>query len=260
MTGADTTTPAGAHGKSGSASAASIAQSYTAQSTGGWGFIAVWFASLFAFSIAIHIAASGHALGFIPVACIAGGWALSAVGDSYGRIAMIACLLLALSLNVWFFFRPYAPEVREASYPVVDSITSVQEAALDRLDALVPKGRLYIISDDSWVRWRILQYYYPDNSLLYVPGPASPAGTPLPVWLIRNRMRVRDLDPKADLTIPGCGTVAWLVNLRYRGDLMSLAGADEDSHVITVPVHPGMRFQLGRYRISTSSQLCPGMP
>ena len=41
MTGADTTTPAGAHGKSGSASAASIAQSYTAQSTGGWGFIAV---------------------------------------------------------------------------------------------------------------------------------------------------------------------------------------------------------------------------
>jgi hypothetical protein len=41
LTGADTTTPAGAHGKSGSASAASIAQSYTAQSTGGWGFISV---------------------------------------------------------------------------------------------------------------------------------------------------------------------------------------------------------------------------
>lgn len=33
-------TPVGAHGKSGSGSAASIAQSYTAQATGGWGFIA----------------------------------------------------------------------------------------------------------------------------------------------------------------------------------------------------------------------------
>lgn len=41
LTGADTVTPVGAHGKSGSTSAASIAQSYTAQATSGWGFIAV---------------------------------------------------------------------------------------------------------------------------------------------------------------------------------------------------------------------------
>lgn len=41
LTGHDTVTPIGAHGKSGSASAASIAQSYTAQVTGGQGFIAV---------------------------------------------------------------------------------------------------------------------------------------------------------------------------------------------------------------------------
>lgn len=41
LTGADTVTPAGAHGKSGSASAAAIAQSYTAQATSGWGFLAV---------------------------------------------------------------------------------------------------------------------------------------------------------------------------------------------------------------------------
>lgn len=40
ITGADTVTPIGAHGKSGSTSAASIAQSYTAQATSGWGFIA----------------------------------------------------------------------------------------------------------------------------------------------------------------------------------------------------------------------------
>jgi hypothetical protein len=41
ITGADTVTPVGAHGKSGSTSASSIAQSYTAQATNGWGFIAV---------------------------------------------------------------------------------------------------------------------------------------------------------------------------------------------------------------------------
>lgn len=41
ITGQDAVTPIGAHGKSGSASAASIAQSYTAQATSGWGFIGV---------------------------------------------------------------------------------------------------------------------------------------------------------------------------------------------------------------------------
>jgi hypothetical protein len=41
LTGADTTTPIGAHNKSGSLSAASIAQTYTATSTGGQGFIVV---------------------------------------------------------------------------------------------------------------------------------------------------------------------------------------------------------------------------
>lgn len=41
LTGEDTVTPVGAHGKSGSGSAAAIAQSYTAQASGGLGFIAV---------------------------------------------------------------------------------------------------------------------------------------------------------------------------------------------------------------------------
>lgn len=40
ITGQDGTTPIGAHGKSGSASASSIGQSYTASATSGWGFLA----------------------------------------------------------------------------------------------------------------------------------------------------------------------------------------------------------------------------
>jgi hypothetical protein len=192
------------------------------------------------------------------VVCLAGGWVLSAAGDSWGRTAMAACVALAVALNVYFFFKPYSVHVREASYPVVDGITSLQEAALDRIDALLPRGRMFLVSDDAWVRWRILQYYYPGNSLLYIPAPLAPADTPLPVWMIRNRMRVRDLDPKSELQIPACGTIVWLIgNDRSRRDLMSVAGADEDSRVITTPSAPGMKFQIGRYRLATSQQLCP---
>lgn len=41
ITGSDLVSPIGAHGKSGSVSAASIAQSYTAQASSGWGFLGV---------------------------------------------------------------------------------------------------------------------------------------------------------------------------------------------------------------------------
>ena len=41
LTGANTITPIGVHGKAGSASAASIAQPYTAAASGGWGFLSV---------------------------------------------------------------------------------------------------------------------------------------------------------------------------------------------------------------------------
>jgi hypothetical protein len=224
---------------------------------GQWSFLLIWFGSLFAFSIAIHIAASGHALGFIPVVCIVGGWVLSLVGDSYGRLAMCICATVALSLNVYFFFKPYASQVREASYPVVDSITSVQEAALDRIDALIPRGPVFLVSDDSWVRWRILQYYYPENALLYIPGPGSPVGTRLPVWLIRYKMRVRDFDAQSELPIPGCGTIVWLVNWRYRQDLLALPGVDVENNVISFPAQPGMKFKIGRYRLATSDKMCP---
>jgi hypothetical protein len=219
-------------------------------------FIAVWFISLFAFSIAIHIAASGHALGFIPVACVVGGWVLSAVGDSYGRIAMGACLVLALSLNVYFFFHPYARQVREASYPVVEAITSMQEVTLDRLDTVLKKGEVFIVSDDNWVRWRILEYYYPDNLLLYIPAPFANPNTRMPVWMILNRMRMRDIDPKSDIRIPACGTIAWVVNDRFRQDLIVVNGADEDSHVVTTPGRAGIEYRLGRYHLVSSPELC----
>jgi hypothetical protein len=221
-------------------------------------FLAAWFLPVFLFSIVIHIAASGHSLGFIPVLCLAGGWAIAAVGETRGRIAMSGCLLAAVGLNVYFFFEPYAEPVREASYPAVESITSVQEAALDRIDRLRRRGPIFLVSDDAWVRWRILQYYYPEDFLIYMPAPLAPRGTALPVWLIRKRLRVRDLDAQAEMSLPACGTLAWLIaDDRSRQDLLAQPGAEEENHVIAIPAKPGMHFQVGRYRLATTGQGCP---
>jgi len=220
-------------------------------------FLSIWFLSLFLFSIIVHIAASGHSLGFVPILCLAGGWTVAAVGASRGRLLMIACLLAAVSLNVWFFFYPYSRSVREASFETVGGIGSINENALDRIDAITRRRAAYIVSDGTWVSWRILQYYYPNNQLLYIPAPLAPPDTKLPVWLIRDRLRVRDLDPNSELALPSCPTIIWLVgDYRAKQALLAVDGADADQYFITTPPQAGLHVKVGRYRLATSPDPC----
>jgi hypothetical protein len=220
-------------------------------------FLLIWFLSLFLFSVVVHIAASGHSLGFIPVLCLAGGWILSEVGATRNRLLMVLCLLAALSLNVVFFFKPYASEVREASYPHVAGIGDVAEAALEKVDRITQQNHAFLVSDDAWVSWRILQYYYPKTPLIYMPGPMAPADTNLPVWLIENHLRVRDLDPRVPLPLPACGTIIWLVtDYRSRQQLLTIPGADDEHYFIAIPAHPDMQFTVGRYHLASSHEPC----
>ena len=219
-------------------------------------FLSTWFLSLFLFSVIIHIAASGHSLGFIPVLCLAGGWAVAAVGASRGRLLMIACLLLALSLNVWFFFYPYSSKVREASFETVGGIGRINETALDRIDAITRRRAAYIVSDGTWVSWRILEYYYPNNQLLYIPAPLAPPDTNLPVWLMRDRLRVRDQPPSraGSPLLPGDHLAGRRLS-REEG-LLAVNGAESDEYFITTPPQAGLHVKVGRYRLATSPDPC----
>jgi len=220
-------------------------------------FLSTWFLSLFLFSIIVHIAASGHSLGFIPVLCVAGGWAIGAVGASRGRLLMIACLLLALSLNVGFFFYPYSRKVREASFETVGGIGRINETTLDRIDAITRRRAAYIVSDGTWVSWRILEYYYPNNQLLYIQATLAPPDTNLPVWLMRDRLRVRDLDPHSELALPSCPAIIWLVSdYRAKQALLAVNGAEADEFFITTPPQAGLHVKVGRYRLATSPDPC----
>lgn len=220
-------------------------------------FLVVWFLALFLFSIAIHIAASGHALGFIPVLCVAGGWVLSAVGKSLGRWIMALCLTGALSLNVVFFFHPYSRQVIEASNLNIKSIAGVTERTLDRIDSLIQTGPAILVSDGEWVSWRILEYYYPSNQLIYLPSPLALPSATQTVWLFEERHRTNDLNANTELPLPSCGTIIWLVSDdQSRKDLLAVKDAESHRYFITTPARPGMHFRLGRYRLATSPRPC----
>ena len=220
-------------------------------------FLLIWFLSLFLFSVVVHIAASGHALGFIPVLCLAGGWVLSAVGETRDRKTMLFCVVLALFLNVLFFFKPYAKSVREASYKTVGVIGGINEITMRDIDKVVQQDSVFLVSDSEWVSWRILEYTFPQLPLIYLPGPLANPTAPPPVWLFQNRRRVRDLDPATDMMLPSCGTIIWLVSDdQSRQDLLAIDGADGERFFVATPARPGMHFRVGRYHLATSPQPC----
>jgi hypothetical protein len=228
------------------------------QEGAGWWFLLVWFLSLFLFSIAVHIAASGHALGFIPVLCLAGGWVLSAVGRTRGRLVMVPCVILALALNVTFFFKPYAKEVREASYHTIAGISAINENTLEKIDLIMQRNSAFLVTDNNaWVSWRILEYYYPETPLLYLPGPWANPAKPPPAWLFQNRVRVQDVDPNAELNLPSCATIVWLVSdSRSKRAVLTAGDAEDERYFIATPAQSGVHYQVGRYRLATSPEPC----
>ena len=221
------------------------------------GFLMAWFLPLFLFSIIVHIASSGHALGFIPVLCLAGGCVLSAVGNTRNRRVMNGCVLVALGLNVLFFFKPYSKGVKEASYKTVGVINGINETILDKIDPMSQRNPICLVSDSAWVPWRILEYYYPKNPLLYLPSPMAPVDASPPVWLVQKRQLVREIDPHAELILPSCGTIVWLVaDAKSRQELVAVQDAEVERYFVAIRSRPGMQFRVGCYRFVTSTQPC----
>jgi hypothetical protein len=220
-------------------------------------FLLVWFLSLFLFAISIHIAASGHALGFLPVLCLLGGWVLSEVGETRGRLWMMLCLTIALALNVLFFFRPYAERVKEASYATVAWISGNNESTMQKIDWISQQNSIILVSDNALVSWRILEYYYPGIPLIYLPAPMAHPIPPPPVWLVEKRRRIRDIDPGSEIALPSCGKVVWLVtDDSVKQELRKIKDAEDQRNFIATPAEPGMRFQVGRYHLAVSGQPC----
>jgi len=219
-------------------------------------FLLAWFVTLFLFSVVVHIAASGHSLGFIPVLCLLGGWILSTVSATRDRRLATVLIVAALGLNVVLFFKPYARGVKEASYKTVGVINGINEITMQKIDTIIQQGPAVIVTDSEWVPWRILEYSYPTTPLVFLPAPAAPE-PPSSVWLIRNRAHTGDVAAGAEIPLPACGTIIWMLSDdQSRRSLLAIEGAESERFLIATPATPGMHFRLGRYRLASPTQPC----
>ena len=136
-------------------------------------FLAIWFVPPFLFSAFVHIGDPDHALTSIPVLCLVGGAALSALPARIGstRVHALACVVVAAQAIL--FFRPPLRLAKASSYRAVAAIDQVTTSAFAALDRLRQDGPLIILHYDSGVTWRQVSYYYPDDYMLVFPADPS---------------------------------------------------------------------------------------
>ncbi len=148
--------------------------------------LALGFLPPFLFSSIIHIGDPDQALASVSILCVFGGGALAAVLERFGsrRVFTLACAMIVV--HTVLFFKPPSKLARAASYKAVAEVDGMNRTALNAIQSLRRDGPLTIVDWGSSVAWRHLQYYFPDDYVVVLPGdpsiPASPGASSIMVY------------------------------------------------------------------------------
>lgn len=226
------------------------------------GWLLLWCLPSLLFDALVHIEAPSQALATVPAVCLLGGWALAGLpgrhADVRGQVIFSLGLLVAAALNVWWFYKPFHPDVRESSYVLIKRVNESTQLAIDRLRALKTQGPLAVIAFESPLSWRMLMYYFPDVPVIVPREHPDRAGSPAPYWFARDRHAGQPKPLPAVIPLPACGTVAWF--LPWESDLSHRVRdqfqARKNELVQEMAAVPGRAFSLGNYHFAHAPGPC----
>ena len=251
-------------------------------------FVALWTVPFLLFFFTIHVDSPGQTLSVIPAWCLLGGAYLEAAAKRVGRWTTwtpprIACLALALALNVLFFLYPFRnPNPRPPFTSVVPQALEqlrywgafglyrtgyqrIRQEELrtgERIRLVRALGRspdVALVWQDDDVSWRKLTYYFSDRPTWVLQGISGPAvnARPLPrLWLGRQMVVERPGDGHHPLLLSG-KRVVWMLHrhsplpaaLRAQGVPLKQFGTVYLSDLSAAP----QRFQAGPFSFSKAA-------
>ncbi len=146
-------------------------------------FLALTFLPPFLFSAFIHIGDPDQALASVAVLCTLGGGILASFQkQTNGRVIPIAAAVIAL--NAFVFFVPFSKLAKASSYRAVAAVDRMNSGALNAIATLRRGEPITIIHYGSSVASRHLEYYFPNDYVVVLPGnPANPQpGQPIQMF------------------------------------------------------------------------------
>jgi hypothetical protein len=113
---------------------------------------------------------------------------------------------------------------------------------------------VFLISANSEVPWRVLQYYFSEQTLIVVPVDLREDPPPnSEVWFIRNNNMQQRLSAGDPIPLPAQGRGIWIAPMAQAvvDILADVPGGQRSGPVWSFESQPGMEFRVGRYRFMT---------
>ncbi len=132
-------------------------------------FLSIGFLPAFLFSAFIHIGDPDQALASVAILCAVGSGVLSAfLRQTRSNPGPLIAAVLAI--NTILFFVPFNKLAKASSYKAVAAVDRMNSNALNAIRTLRGDRRITIVDFGSSVASRQLEYYFPDDYVVVLPG------------------------------------------------------------------------------------------
>ncbi len=220
-----------------------------------WIFVACWLLPGFLFHALVHIHHPDQALAAAPPLCLLGGWAISqahggrnAIWRSRIRAAFVAVALTASTFLFWERL-DWAP--RATGYlGYIEWMEDMSRATIEEIRESKREAPGFLISANSEVPWRVLQHYFPEQTLIVLPGDLREDPPPQSeVWFLRNNNMEQHLAAAEPIPLPAHGRGIWIAPMAEAVvDLLAaVPGGQRTGPVWSSESEPGREFQVGQY-------------
>jgi hypothetical protein len=174
-------------------------------------FLLLWFVPAFLFFALVHVGDPDHTLVIVPVTCLIGGAALAAVARQRGsREAWAGAMAISVLLSVILFVRPASGLHRASSLRHIRSFDRQITSSIERIRTVRAAGPVYLVAFESFLNWRQLTYYFPNEPVLVIDAPGPPLEQRL--RCVRGLVAVSAEMSGGSILIPAEGKIVLLVH------------------------------------------------
>jgi hypothetical protein len=209
-----------------------------------WGFLLVWFLPGFAFSALIHIGDPDQALATIPVLCVAGGAVLASLLRRHSSVRVLRLASAVAIVNTMLFLIPDHGIAGASAYQAVVQRDRDNGGVFEAIRQISSDEPLTIIQHQSFVTWRQISYYFPDDHVLYLP---DRRGEP---YYTMHRRRLAAAHASV-IPIPDLGRVVLVTNGLPRKDLLGLGWTASTTHAAVYwrAIGQGESLEIGPHQL-----------
>ena len=218
-------------------------------------FLAVWFFPGLLFYATFHVGDPDHTLSIVPAVCAAGALTLASLTRGTSAAKRAGVISICILLNVFLFFLPFNRTARASSYAAVWGLQDYIVDMIGDVRNLSSRGPVTALFYEPTVGWRQLSYYDPHLSIIAVLDRHDGAVT---ITNVAGRQLTTRINPGGTVTVPSCGTLAWIDPQIRPVASDGVAMRQTHSLVFSTPAAPGRSFEFHGIHFVSGAEACSG--